>query len=64
MINWNAVLWCAALVALLGAMLTGCQPAPVTVQQLNHPPSELGLPMQHLNVETQKVEPSIGEVEM
>lgn len=44
--------------------LCGCRPTTETFEQVNYPPEQLGLPMNHLKVETQKVEPSIGEVEM
>jgi PBP1b-binding outer membrane lipoprotein LpoB len=59
-----ALMIVAALIALL-ILVAGCAPQTATWEQKNNSPEALGLPMSHLKVETEKVEPSVlGEVEM
>jgi hypothetical protein len=51
--------------AMCGCAQPSLAPATETWVQPNLPPEDLGLPMSHLKVETETVEPSVlGEVEM
>lgn len=63
--RWFGDDWPVVAVVLIGSLLilvAGCQSSPF--QQVNHPPEDLGLPMQHLKVTPVEKVDRFGEVEM